>query len=222
MSATALLPFPLLPTLAGASAEPVGSGAAAVMQAQSDRALVERTAGGDADAFAALYRRYERPVFSVLLRLAGGRRALAEDWLQEAFTRVWLGAGTHDPARGEVRPWIYKIALNTARSELARKRHRTPHVSLDEAGLELPALGGGEAGTAARLDGDRRARAVALALRELPDFMREVVVLRCSRELSFAEIAQVTGAPPGTLKSRFHRAVAALRQALAQTEGGER
>ena len=52
--------------------------------------------------------------------------------------------------------------------------------------------------------------------------MREVVVLRCSRELSFAEIAEVTGAPEGTLKSRFHRAVAALREALARREGGSR
>ena len=47
--------------------------------------------------------------------------------------------------------------------------------------------------------------------------MREVVVLRCSRELSFAEIAAVTGAPEGTLKSRFHRAVAALRAAVGRT-----
>ena len=137
MSATATLPFPLLPSLAGTTVEPVPSGVPA-MATLPDRALLERVARGDADAFAALYRRYERPVFGVLLRLASGRRALAEEWLQEAFTRVWLGAGTHDPARGEVRPWIYKIALNTARSELSRKRNRTPHVSLDEAGLDLP------------------------------------------------------------------------------------
>jgi RNA polymerase sigma-70 factor (ECF subfamily) len=189
------------------------------MQAQSDRALVERAAGGDTDAFAVLYRRYERPVFSVLLRLASGRRALAEEWLQEAFTRVWLGAGTHDPLRGEVRPWIFKIALNTARSELARKRLRTPHVSLDERGLDLPDVRAGEPGVAERLDAERRGEAVARALGTLPDFMREVIVLRCRRELSFAEIAQVTGAPEGTLKSRFHRAVAALREALAREEG---
>jgi RNA polymerase sigma-70 factor (ECF subfamily) len=221
MSTTAILPFPLLPSLAGSASEPVPSGVPA-MAILPDRALLERVAGGDTDAFTALYRRYERPVFGVLLRLAGGRRALAEEWLQEAFTRVWLGASTHDPSRGEVRPWIYKIALNTARSELSRKRYRTLHVSLDEAGLDLPDERAGEKRVTARLDEARRAEAVALALRELPDFMREVVVLRCSRELSFAEIAEVTGAPEGTLKSRFHRAVAALREALARGEGGAR
>jgi len=222
MSAIAL-PFPLLPTLSTDGVDSLTSGPTApTMQAQSDRALVERTARGDTDAFTQLYRRFERPVFAALLRLAGGRRALAEEWLQEAFTRVWLGAGTHDPSRGEVRPWIYKIALNTARSELARKRHRTPHVSLDEGGLDLPDPGAGEGRVAARLDDARRAEAVSLALRELPDFMREVIVLRCSRELSFAEIAEVTGAPEGTLKSRFHRAVSALREAVGRTEGGGR
>jgi RNA polymerase sigma-70 factor (ECF subfamily) len=192
------------------------------MPTLTDGALLERVARGDADAFTVLYRRFERPVFSMLLRLAGGRRALAEEWLQEAFTRVWLGAATHDPSRGEVRPWVYKIALNTARSEMARKRYRTPHVSLDEAGLDLADDRAGEKHAAAHLDEARRAAALAEALQRLPGFMREVIVLRCSRELSFAEIAEVTGAPQGTLKSRFHRAVAALREALGPDARGAR
>jgi RNA polymerase sigma-70 factor (ECF subfamily) len=220
MSTTAILAFPSLASLAGGAAEPLPS--ATAMPLPSDRALVEGAARGDADAFATLYRRYERPVFGVLLRLAGGRRALAEEWLQEAFTRVWLGASTHDPSRGEVRPWIYRIALNTARSELARKHHRAAHVSIDESGLDLPDDSAGEKRVAARLDEARRAEVVALAIRELPDFMREVIVLRCSRELSFAEIAEATGAPEGTLKSRFHRAVLALREAVARAEGRAR
>ena len=212
MNATASLDLPLPPVLSGAVDEPGPPDARTL----ADRALVERVAGGDPDAFTVLYRRYERPVFRVLLRLAG-RRALAEEWLQEAFTRVWLGAASHDPARGEVKPWIYAIALNTARSELARKRHRTPHVSIQETGLDLP--GEGAAELSERLDRDRRGAVLAAALAELPDFMREVVVLRCSRELSFAEIAAVTGAPQGTLKSRFHRAVTALRRAVGETGG---
>jgi RNA polymerase sigma-70 factor (ECF subfamily) len=219
MSTIAILPFPLPLTLTGdaTAAEPVPSDSKA-MATLTDRALVERVAHGDADAFTALYRRYERPIFALLLRLAG-RRALAEEWLQETFTRVWLAAGTHDPSRGQVRPWLYKIALNTARSEFARKRYRTPHVSLEEAGLDLPDDGAGEAHVAARLDEARRADVVARALEELPVFMREVIVLRCRRELSFAEIAEATGAPEGTIKSRFHRAVAALREALGPDTG---
>ncbi|HEY6549495.1 MAG TPA: sigma factor, partial [Vicinamibacteria bacterium] len=132
------LPFPLPGLFADDTdtREPVRSPAAAAMATLSDEALIEQVARGNKDAFTLLYRRYERPVFAVLLRL-GGQRALAEEWLQEAFTRVWLAASRHDAARGAVRAWIYAIALNTARSELARRRHRTPHVSIDESGLEL-------------------------------------------------------------------------------------
>src|SRR5258708_5488783 len=94
MSETAVLPFPLLPSLAGSAIQPVTSVIPA-MATLPDRALLERVAGGDTDAFTVLYRRFERPVFAMLLRLAGGRRAVAEDLLQEAFVRVWLGAATH-------------------------------------------------------------------------------------------------------------------------------
>lgn len=209
-----------LPLPAGDAADPLPS-AATPMAPPSDLALIDRVARGDTQAFNLLYERYSRPVFGVLLRLAG-RRALAEEWLQEAFTRVWLAAGTHDPARGAVRSWIFTIALNTARSELGRKRHRAPHVSIDASGLDLADGGSGEPALAEGLDGERRARRLADALAQLPAFMREVVVLRCSRELSFAQIAEVTGAPEGTLKSRFHRAVVALRTALGRAEGEER
>ena len=213
------LPFPLPAVLIGdaAAGEPSSRPAGTTLP---DETLIERIARHDADAFTVLYRRYERPVFAVLLRL-GGQRALAEEWLQEAFTRVWLAAGSHDAARGRVKPWIYAIALNTARSDLARKRHRAPHVSLDGAGIDLPDAKGSEPSLAARLDDETHASALARALVELPDYMREVVVLRCSRELSFAEIAEVTGTPQGTLKSRFHRAVLTLRDRLGRRERGE-
>lgn len=180
----------------------------------TDQDLLARVASGDTEAFTILYRRYERPVFGLLFRLAG-RRALAEEWLQETFTRVWRAAGTHDPARGAARSWIFAIALNTARRQMSLLSSRAAHVPIDDPALGLhDDAAPGEGQIADRLDETRRREAVRDALGELPDFLREVIVLRCSRELSFAEIAEVTGAPQGTLKSRFHRAVAALRERL--------
>ena len=214
MSAIASLPFPLPTLLAGAADEAPALPEGAAL---SDERLMERVARGDKDAFTLIYRRYERPVFGVLLRLSG-QRALAEEWLQEAFTRVWLAAATHDASRGAVRPWIYAIAVNTARTEMSRKRHRSPHVSLEAAEMDLEDRTSGEAPLTARLDGQRRESALAEALGQLPAYLREVVVLRCSRELSFAEIEAVTGAPQGTLKSRFHRAVQALRERVDRQE----
>jgi RNA polymerase sigma-70 factor (ECF subfamily) len=187
------------------------------MDEPSDRALMDRVARGDRDAFATLYRRYERPLFGFLFRV-GGVRPLAEDLLQETFTRVWLAARTFDAARGQLRPWLYRVALNVARSELGKKRHSITHVPLD-AGMELTSDNEGEMGE--QIDAAARAQAVAQAVAELPAFMREVVVLRCYQQLSFGEIAEVTGAPTGTLKSRFHRALAALRAALGAGEGSD-
>lgn len=197
------------------AAELVLSRESAPVEISTDRALMQRVTNGDADAFAILYRRYERPIFGFLFRLAG-RRALAEDLLQETFTRVWLAAQTWDPARGTFKGWLYKVALNTARNELVKKVHSASHVSLDAETAEIADPGSGAESLAAELDQSLRASAVARALSELPDYMREVVVLRCSQQLSFAEIAEATGAPEGTLKARFHRAVAALRTAVGE------
>jgi RNA polymerase sigma factor (sigma-70 family) len=136
MSHAARLPVPVLPVpLAGDECDED-----ATPVAPTDQDLIEGAARGETEAFTILYRRYERPVFGVLLRLAG-RRPLAEEWLQEAFTRVWLAAGTHDPSRGAAKSWIFAIALNTARSHLNRKAVRTPHVPLDALAGEPPDRG---------------------------------------------------------------------------------
>jgi len=218
-SSATLLLSTIFPAGDGQSADPAPLDAVTLdMSSLDDRGLMERIVGGDPDAFATLYRRYERPLFNFLLRVTRNRRPLAEDLLQETFTRVWRAARTWDPGRGPARSWLYKIALNTARSELARKVHRAPHEPLDAGGRELRDAASGEERLAARIDEEHQARAVARALDTLPDFMKEVVVLRCQQQLSFAEIAQVTGAPEGTLKSRFHRAVVALRSRLGSGE----
>ncbi len=181
----------------------------------SDRALAARAVDGDAEAFAELYRRYQRPIFNYILRCTG-QRGLAEELLQETFTRVWRAGRTFDAVQGAFRPWIYKIALNTVRSELRKKRHSTQHVPLEGAETETSASRPGE-DPAVRLDLSRQARAVVRALDALPPYFKEVVVLRCYQQLKFSEIAEITGAPEGTLKARFHRAVAALRANLGVT-----
>jgi hypothetical protein len=84
--------------------EPVLSGETArEMDAPSDRKLAARAIRGDAEAFAELYRRYERPIFNFILR-STGQRAVAEDLLQETFTRVWRVGGTFDTEQGAFRP----------------------------------------------------------------------------------------------------------------------
>jgi RNA polymerase sigma-70 factor (ECF subfamily) len=207
----ALLPWP---TLLQADADrPRAATASQEANAPGDGELMERVGGGDSDAFAQLYARHARPLFNFLLRMTR-QRALAEDLLQDTFAKVWRAAATWDPARGAPRAWLFAIALNTTRSELVRAVHRLPHAPL-EADRPLPAQhADGEAQITQRLHQAERTRAVERALDGLPAFLKEVVVLRCQQQLPFAEIARITGAPVGTLKSRYHRAVGMLRSRL--------
>jgi RNA polymerase sigma-70 factor (ECF subfamily) len=197
-------PFAIRPILS--------SGAAPDMDTSSDRALAERAVRGDAEAFGELYRRYERPIFNFILR-STRQRALAEELLQETFMRVWYAGRTFDPVHGAFRPWLYKIALNAVRSELRKVRYAAEHVPIED--TEAQASGARSPDDpVSRLDLSRQARAVARALHGLPSFLREVVILRCYQQLKFSEIAEITGAPEGTLRARFHRAIGALRESL--------
>ena len=180
------------------------------MDPRSDEALAAEAARGDTEALRCLFERYQVAAFNLILRLTGDRE-LARDLLQEAFTRVWTMAHTFDPARGAFKGWLYTVALNTARSELGRKRHAVRHVPPEEA-EDLASKS--ESPETTVLRGEEQQR-VAAALGRLSPLLREVVVMKVFHQLKFREIAQVTGTPEGTLKARFHRAVAELRDQLA-------
>ncbi len=176
---------------------------------------MRRVRGRDVDAFRELYGRYELRVFNFVLRCTG-QRTLAEDLLQEIFWRVWQAARTFDPSRAGFRTWLYRVALNATRSELVLKRYafedRTgivPEVAQDANRGDDPA------GHLERRETEAR---VAKALARLSPTLREVIALRCMEGMKFSEIAAVTGAPAGTLRTRFHRAVAELRRRLAPGE----
>ena len=193
------------------------------MESLSDAALMKRIRSRDVDAFQALYSRYEARIFNFLLRYVGNR-PLAEDLLQETFWRVWQAAVSFQADRGEFRSWLYRVALNVVRSEMAHKRYEldrlAPGPGIPEgrspAGGRVPA--GQEQDPAERLALQESASLVEKALSGLSPSMREVVVLRCLEGMKFSEIASVTGTPEGTLKSRFHRAIAELRRRLLPGE----
>jgi RNA polymerase sigma-70 factor (ECF subfamily) len=179
------------------------------MLPDSDEALAAEMARGDAEALASLYDRYEAPAFRFLVRMTGDRET-ARDLVQETFTRAWTMARMFDPERGRFKAWLFTIALNLTRNEMSKKRYRTIHVPAEAADGQVTSGDGPEA----RLDEAATRRRVREALAGLPPLMREVVVLKVDQQLKFSEIAAMTQTPEGTLKARFHRAVAELKRVL--------
>ncbi len=174
-----------------------------------------RFKAGDARAFEVLVRRHRTPVFSFLLRLTGDR-GRAEDLCQETFLKVVkASAGWEERARFTT--WLFAIARNLAVDEARRVAFRRTEP------LE-PADPGEHRRTEAAAEDpppDRAAEAALVrpkleaALQALPPEQREVFLLREYSGLRFAEIAEVTGTPENTVKSRMRYALEALRAELA-------
>jgi RNA polymerase sigma-70 factor, ECF subfamily len=179
------------------------------MEETPDEALMAGVAGGDAAALATLYDRYERATFNLILRLAGSR-PLAEELMQETFTRVWTAARLFHPEKGAFKGWLFTIALNLTRSELSRQRYRFRHVEAEAAEVVASV----DAGPDLLAEKAQESRRVTAALGGLSPVLREIVVLKVYHHLKFQEIASMTGTPEGTLKARFHRAVEQLRGQL--------
>jgi RNA polymerase sigma-70 factor (ECF subfamily) len=180
---------------------------------ERDEHLMLRFQKGDVRAFEVLVRRHRTPVFSFLLRLTGDR-GRAEDLCQETFLKVVKAApGWEERAR--FRTWMFSIARNLAVDESRRAAFRRVET--------LDAEGGAGAAEARSEDPapDRAVEATLLrpkleaALAALPPEQREVFVLREHAGLRFAEIAEVTGVPENTVKSRMRYALEALRAKLA-------
>ena len=183
---------------------------------ESDERLMLRFRAGDARAFEVLVRRHRTPVFSFLLRLTGDR-GRAEDLCQETFLKVVkASAGWEERARFTT--WLFAIARNLAVDEARRMafRRAEPLGPADPDGERRRAEPAAEDPPP-----DRAADAALVrpkleaALQALPPEQREVFLLREYSGLRFAEIAEVTGTPENTVKSRMRYALEALRAELA-------
>lgn len=183
----------------------------------SDEQLAAAARDGSDDAFRQLVERFERPVFSLLVRMVRSSE-LAEDLAQETFVKAWKALGRFDPAR-KFSSWLFKIAHNSALDALRRRDDAA--LSLDapgpdgEAPLELPADPTAENPLAVAL-GREAGVVLEAALATLRPAYREILLLRFAEELSYEEIAQVTGNPLGTVKVHLFRARQELARRMAE------
>jgi RNA polymerase sigma-70 factor (ECF subfamily) len=177
-----------------------------------DPALLTAARNGDRDAVGALLGQLHDPLHAVCRRMLGDATD-AQDATQEALIAVVRGLPRFD-GRASVATWAYRIAVNACLDEMRRRRRR-PLVGLDhDAGDGAWGSDGDGSGSRAatvdatttvehRIDIDR-------ALGELPPEFRAAVVLRDLADLDYAEIAEILGIPPGTVRSRIARGRAAL------------
>jgi len=186
---------------------------------KSDDDLVAALAGGDEQALLALYSRHVRPVYALVLRMLHDDD-VAEEVVQDAFLRIWRGASDFDPRRSTLRSWILSIAHHATVDELRRRRARP--ISFTRGGRSEAAPGHEPRATDPAVDpvavaeGDETGAAVRAALAALPGAQRAAIELAYFSGLSQSEIAEATGVPLGTIKSRIRFGMLALQAELEQ------
>ncbi len=169
---------------------------------------LQRVAGGDRAAFEELYRRTCVKLLSVCLRILPVRQE-AEEALQEAYLSVWQRAGSFDAARGSAMTWLITLTRNRAVDRL-RARGRAV-----QAPIELAEMVPDPAPPAtALIEMAQDERALALCLSELAGGDATLIRTAFFEGVTYAELAERTTTPLGTIKSRIRRALLALRNCL--------
>ncbi|MGY1603781.1 sigma-70 family RNA polymerase sigma factor [Geodermatophilus sp. SYSU D00815] len=184
----------------------------------ADVALVRRIRAGDREAVDDLYARFRRPAFALARRLLGDD-ALAEDVLQDVFLSVWRDPGAFDRSRGSFASWVLAMVHHRAvdavrREESQRRRH-------SRAGAELVLREPTEARDVEDQAWERVVSArVRGALGVLPAAQREALTLAYYGGYTQREVAALTGAPLGTVKTRMLAGMRRLREDLGGGAGG--
>ena len=161
----------------------------------------------DEDLVRTLYAEHGDALFAHALRLAGGDRQRAEDLVQETLLRAWRHPDVLDPERGSVRAWLFTTARNLSIDAWRRRSSRVSEVITDT----LP-----EPPSEDEADRAVEGWLIAEALNRLTPTHRQVLIECFYRGRSVADAAARLGVPPGTIKSRTHYALRALRLALTE------
>lgn len=185
-----------------------------------DAALVRRVRAGDRGAIDELYERFRRPAFGLARRILADD-ALAEDVLQDVFVSVWRDPGAFDSARGTFSSWLLALVHHKAVDAVRREESQRRRQTRAQEDLELSAPTAArevedEAWT--RVVGER----VRLALGMLPSLQREALTLAYYGGYTQREVAALTGAPLGTVKTRMLAGMRRLREELGTAAGGPR
>ncbi|MBS0663410.1 MAG: sigma-70 family RNA polymerase sigma factor [Verrucomicrobia bacterium] len=187
--------------------------AAVTARARADAELLGRSAQGDREAFAELYDRFARPLYSTALRITGNP-AEAEDVLQDVFLTLWEKARAFEDSRGSAFAWAVTLTRHRAIDRVRQRSRRSELLSeatAEEAGTQ-PAPAGPDA--AGALSASEHADAVRAAVKSLPPEQRRALELAFFDGLTQAEISAALRQPLGTVKARIRRGLIRLREIM--------
>jgi len=170
---------------------------------------VRRSCAGDVEAFGHLVERYQVRLLTAITRSVG-RQEVAEDIVQDAFVRAFEAIDRFQ-GRSRFYTWLYRIAFNLVASRHRRER-RSPN---PVGGVPVEEMEANDTvNPRVQAEVQERRRRVRLAISELEENFRHPLVLRDIEGMNYEQIAEVLHLPPGTVKSRIHRARLELRDKL--------
>jgi len=175
---------------------------------ERDDVLLRRSAKGDEDAFAEIYRRYQAPLYRFALRMTGSAWA-AEEVVQEIFMTLVREPKKYDPQRGALGAFLYGIARNRVLKQIERAP-RELSLENTENSPKAQAYATDPVTPAHWAELRERREQVRSAVLELPVEFRETIVLCELEEMSYQEAARALECPVGTIRSRLHRGRALL------------
>lgn len=185
------------------------------ISAVADCDLVARAVAGREEGFEELVRRYQRPIAAYVYRMVGDYDS-ALDLTQEVFIKVYNSLARY---RSEFKfsTWIYRIAHNAAIDYMRRHTAREQGLVNEKEG-EPYELRIESSRLTPEQESERKERReeIESVVHRLPPAYRELIVLRHSHDMSYDEIAEVTGLPLGTVKNRLFRAREVMRQEFLQ------
>ena len=189
-----------------------GGDAVGVGDVPADEALMAELAAGRQEAIGPLYARYAPRIFAMAAQVLD--RPTAEEVVQDVFVSAWRNAGTFDPARGPLRPWLLQIAHFRIANELRRRSRRPRPTAAPPEDLLSSLSDPGPDPSQEAWESYRRA-VLGSALEQLPEPQRQALGLAFFSDLSHEQVASILDLPLGTAKSRIRAGLGALRTKLA-------
>ena len=178
------------------------------MDKKIEAEIVAKVLKGDRQAYALLVKEYKSPIYKLAYRMTGNSED-ADDLTQETFIRAYINLWRFDPKR-KFFTWLYTISINLIRNHLKKVKNddllnRTKNIQYNENENQSPE---------ARIIATQESNKINLALLTLKYELRVMLIMKYQQELSFEEIAEITGKSVSAVKMRVYRGLEKLEQLI--------